>query len=93
MKAVWNNKVIAESDSTVKLEGNHYFSPDSVKEEFLQMSDTTTICPWKGTAGYRHVVVDGKTNSDAAWIYEDPKEEANEIKGYFAFWKGVEVSE
>jgi len=93
MKAIWNNTVIAESDNTIKIEGNHYFSPDSVKNEYLQESETTTVCPWKGTAGYRHVVVDGKVNSDAAWIYEDPKEEAKEIKGFFAFWKGIEVSE
>lgn len=92
-RAVWNNKVIAESDDTVIVENNHYFPPDSVKNEFLKPSDTSSFCPWKGTASYYHVEVDGAVNSDAAWYYPDPKEAAMNIKGYVAFWKGVQVED
>jgi uncharacterized protein (DUF427 family) len=92
-KALWNGKVIAESDDTKVVEGNHYFPPGSVNEEFLNPSDTTSLCPWKGTANYYHIDVDGSINSDAAWYYADPKEAAIEIKGHIAFWKGVDVQE
>jgi uncharacterized protein (DUF427 family) len=90
-KAVWKGAVLAESDRTVVVEGNHYFPPSAVHREYLRPSDTHTVCPWKGTAGYHHVEVDGERNPDAAWFYADPKPAAAEIKGYVAFWKGVRV--
>ena len=92
MKAVWNGAVLAESDRTVVVEGNHYFPPDAVKREYLRSSATHTVCGWKGTASYYTVEVDGKQNPDAAWFYPDPKSAAAEIAGYIAFWKGVAVS-
>lgn len=91
MKAIWNGQVIAESEDTVVVEGNHYFPPTSVKEEFLADSETHTICPWKGTASYYDIVVDGNVNSDGAWYYPETSELAKGIKGYVAFWKGVQV--
>lgn len=91
-KASWNGAVIAQSDATLVVEGNHYFPPDSVDARYLRPSDTHTECSWKGTASYHDIVVDGEANRDAAWYYPDPKPEANNIKGYLAFWKGVEVS-
>jgi uncharacterized protein (DUF427 family) len=91
VKAVWNGETIAESDDTVVVEGNHYFPADSVKEQFFAESDTHTVCGWKGLASYKSVVVDGKTNADAAWYYPDPKDAAANIAGRFAFWKGVKV--
>ncbi|HUZ58332.1 MAG TPA: DUF427 domain-containing protein [Hanamia sp.] len=91
MKAIWNNQVIAESNDTITLEGNHYFPADAVKKEFLKPSDTHTTCPWKGFASYYTLQVDGKTNEDAAWYYSEPKAAAKEIKNRIAFWKGVEV--
>ena len=90
-KAIWNGKVIAESDRTVVVEGNVYFPNDSVKREYLRRSETHTVCPWKGTASYRHVEVDGKRNLDAAWYYPEPSAAAAEIKEYMAFWKGVRI--
>ena len=93
MKAEWNGEVIAESDNTVVIEGNHYFPPDSVRQEYLQPSPTTTVCPWKGTAQYYNVVVEGKENRDAAWYYPSPKEAAAEIKDHVAFWRGISVEE
>jgi len=93
MKAIWNERVIAESDDTVVVEGNHYFPRSAVNDEFLQPSATTTVCGWKGTASYYDVVVDGETNRDAAWYYPSPKPAAEEIAGYIAFWKGVEIEE
>ena len=93
MRAVWGGEVIAESDSTVLVEGNHYFPPESVRRQFLESSPTTTVCPWKGTANYRSIVVDGETNQDAAWYYAEPKDAAQEIQGRIAFWKGVQVIE
>ena len=93
MKATWNNAVIADSDQTVVVDGNHYFPRESVDSQFLQESSATTVCGWKGTANYFDLVVDGNTNEQAAWYYADPKPEANQIKGYVAFWKGVEVTE
>ncbi len=92
IQAKWNGTIIAESDDTVVVEGNHYFPRDAVKDGILTGSDTTTFCPWKGTASYHSVVVDGETNADAAWCYPEPKEAASEIKDRIAFWKGVEVS-
>ena len=91
-KAIWNGAVIAESDQTVKVEGNDYFPPDSVRREYLATSETHTVCPWKGTASYYDVVIDGKVNRDRAWFYPDPKPAASEIKDHVAFWHGVEVT-
>lgn len=91
MKAYWNNAVVADSDATLLLEGNHYFPPGAVKKEYFKPSGTHTTCPWKGEASYYDVVVDGQTNKDAAWYYPEPTEEAKQIKGYVAFWKGVKV--
>ncbi|QCR23322.1 DUF427 domain-containing protein [Pontibacter sp. SGAir0037] len=91
MKAVWNEMVIAESDQTIQIEGNHYFPPNAIKQEFFELSETHTTCPWKGQASYYHVKVNGDVNPDAAWYYPNPKEAAKEIKGYTAFWKGVTV--
>ena len=91
MKAVWNGAVIAESNDTVVVEGNHYFPRDAVKDEHLASSDMHSVCPWKGEASYFNVVVDGQVNEDAAWYYPEPKERATNIKGYVAFWRGVDV--
>ena len=90
-KASWGGKVIAESDATVVVEGNRYFSPDAVKKEFLKPSAHTSVCPWKGTAHYYHVTVNGIQNDNAAWYYPEPKPAAAEIKDRIAFWKGVRV--
>jgi len=92
MKAIWNNKVIAESNKTLNLEGNHYFPMESVNMNLLSNSSNHTVCPWKGTASYYDVVVDGKTNNDAAWYYPTPSSLADKIKDHVAFWKGVEVT-
>ena len=91
VEARWNGEVIARSDDTVVVEGNHYFPRDAVAEGALVASDTTSVCPWKGTASYCSVRAGGTTNTDAAWFYPDPKDAAAEIKGRVAFWKGVEV--
>ncbi len=91
MRAVWGGEVIAESDSTVLVEGNHYFPPESVRRKFLESSPTTTVCPWKGTASYYNVVVAGQVNRDAAWYYLNPREAAANIKDHVAFWRGVDV--
>lgn len=91
MKAVWNGNVIAESDDTVVVEGNHYFPVESINEEFFAESTLSSICPWKGEAGYFDVVVDGETNPGAAWFYENPKPRAAQIKDRVAFWRGVSV--
>ncbi len=91
VEAKWNGALIAASDACVVVEGNHYFPPDAVKKENLRPSDTTTICPWKGTAHYHDVVVGDCINKDAAWYYPEPKPAASEIKDRIAFWKGVEV--
>jgi uncharacterized protein (DUF427 family) len=93
MKAIWRGQVIAESDRTVVVEGNHYFPKETVKAEFLRDSPTHTTCPWKGVASYYSLQVDGETNRDAAWYYPQTKEAAKHIEGYVAFWKGVKVSE
>ena len=92
MKATWKGKVIAESDDTVVVENNHYFPLESLDRDLMRDSDTTTVCPWKGTANYYHIVVDGETNRDAAWYYAEPKDAAANIRGRVAFWKGVDVS-
>ena len=91
MKAIWNGQVIAESDNTVQIEGNHYFPADSVKKEFLKESDHKSMCPWKGTASYYSLDVNGEENKNAVWYYPTPKDAAKEIEGKMAFWKGVEV--
>ncbi|MCK5570854.1 MAG: DUF427 domain-containing protein [Spirochaetes bacterium] len=92
-KAVWNGIVLAESDNTEIVEGNHYFPPETVKMEHFKQSDHHTVCPWKGTASYYNVEADGNVNENAAWYYPEPKKAADHIKGYVAFWKGVEVKE
>ena len=91
MKAIWNNEVIAESNDTIMIEGNHYFPPSAVKEEYLSSSSRTSVCPWKGNAKYYNLEVEGNQNADAAWYYPAPKEAAKEIAGYIAFWNGVQV--
>ena len=93
MKAIWNGKILAESDDTLVIEGNHYFPPNTINKEFFKESNTHTVCPWKGTASYYSLSVEGKENPDAAWYYPAPKDAANQIKDYIAFWKGVEVTE
>lgn len=90
-RAIWNGEVLAESDDTVIVEGNHYFPPDSVNDRYFEESDTHTRCHWKGTASYYDVVVDGETNRDAAWFYPTPSDAAAQIKDYVAFWRGVRV--
>jgi uncharacterized protein (DUF427 family) len=90
-KAVWNGKVIAESDQTKVIEGNHYFPPESVRQEYLKETDYHTTCPWKGKASYYNVVADGDVNRNAAWYHPEPKKAASEITGYIAFWNGVKV--
>lgn len=93
MKAIWNGATLAESDDTVVVERNHYFPPESLNRKYFAPSPKTSTCPWKGTASYHDVVVDGETNAGAAWYYPDPKSAAEEIRGRVAFWKGVEVVE
>ena len=90
-RATWNGAVIAESDQCIVVEGNQYFPPAAVQRQYLRESDTHTVCPWKGTASYYDVVVDGKPNKDAAWYYPQPKDAAKEIENYIAFWHGVTV--
>lgn len=92
MKAIWKDEVIAESEETVVIEGNHYFPPTSVNNEFLVESSTTTVCPWKGEASYYDIVVGDNVNKDGAWYYPAPKAEAAEIKDHVAFWRGVQVT-
>ena len=93
VKAIWKNKVIAESDDYEIVEGNYYFPHDSVNKEYLMESKMQTTCPYKGLASYYDVVVEGEVNKDAAWYYPDPKPFANKIKNYVAFWKGTEINE
>jgi uncharacterized protein (DUF427 family) len=92
MKAVWNGAVVAESSDTVIVEGNHYFPRASVNMALLEPSSHTSVCPWKGTANYYSLVVDGERNENAVWYYAEPKDAARQIKGHVAFWKGVRVS-
>ncbi|MDG2990419.1 DUF427 domain-containing protein [Candidatus Synechococcus calcipolaris G9] len=90
-KATWNGVVLAESDRCEVVEGNQYFPPESLNQDYFQASPTHTTCGWKGTASYYTLVVNGQENKDAAWYYPDPKEAAKKIKGYVAFWRGVKV--
>ncbi len=92
VEARWNDSLIASSDDTVVVEGNHYFPADAVDATLLRPSSTTTICPWKGTAHYHSLHVNGSDNPDAAWYYPDPKPQAENIRDRIAFWKGVIVS-
>lgn len=91
MRAIWNDTVLAESDDTVVVEGNHYFPRSSLQEALFRESATTSVCPWKGTASYLTVSVDGRENPDAAWTYPSPKPTAKQIAGRVAFWRGVSV--
>jgi uncharacterized protein (DUF427 family) len=91
MKAIWHNEVLAESDKTIVIEGNHYFPAASIRREFFRHSNTHTTCPWKGEASYYDIVVDEAVNHDAAWYYPEPKTAAEQIKDYVAFWRGVRV--
>ncbi len=93
MKAIWNGKVVAESDETIVVEGNHYFPADSINKDYFEPTETSTVCGWKGTASYYTLNVDGEKNADAAWYYPKAKDAAKEIENYVAFWKGVEVTE
>jgi uncharacterized protein (DUF427 family) len=93
VKAIWNGTMLAESDQTIVVEGNHYFPPDAIKEEYFQESSNHTICSWKGVASYYDVKVDGKTNNNAAWYYPSPQPAAEKVSGYIAFWHGVDVRE
>ena len=92
-KAIWKETVLAESDQTRIVEGNHYFPKSSLRSEHFRDSEATTVCGWKGTANYYDVVVDGAINEQAAWYYADPKDAAAEIKDHIAFWKGVQIEE
>ncbi len=91
MKAIWNGKIIAESNDTVVIENNHYFPHESINKEYFKSSDSNSVCPWKGTASYYTIEVDGKENIDAAWYYPEVSELAKGIKNRVAFWKGVKV--
>ncbi|MBC6400912.1 MAG: DUF427 domain-containing protein [Ekhidna sp.] len=91
MKAIWNDKMIAESNETVVVEGNHYFPPSSIKKEFFKETATHTTCPWKGKASYYTLEVDGRENKDAAWYYPQASDLAKNIEGYIAFRKGVQI--
>ncbi|WP_062987202.1 DUF427 domain-containing protein [Nocardia anaemiae] len=93
VRAVWNGTVLAESDDTVVVEGNHYFPAEALKTEYFRDSDTHTVCGWKGLASYYTVEVEGAKNPDAAWYYPDPKPEAEQVRDRVAFWKGVDVVE
>ena len=91
VRAMWNSVVLAESDKTEMVEGNHYFPPDSINKEYFQENERHTVCPWKGLASYYDVVVDDKVNRSAAWYYPEPSQAAQQIRGYVAFWNGVKV--
>jgi len=93
VKAVWNGAVVAECDETVVVEGNHYFPARSIESRYFEDSGTQTVCSWKGTASYKTLVVEGERNEDAAWYYPDPLAAVAEIRGHFAFWHGVEITE
>ena len=93
MKAVWQGTVVAESDDTVVVEGNHYFPRDSLSSDYFVASDHESYCPWKGTASYYSLQVEGNTNENAAWYYADPKPDASMVADRVAFWRGVEVVE
>ena len=91
MKAIWKNQILAESNETIVVENNHYFPLSSLNIKYFVKSETTSICPWKGTARYYTIVVNDEENTDAAWYYPSPKEAAKEIVDHVAFWKGVEI--
>jgi len=91
MKAIWKGQVIAESDDTIVIEGNHYFPPNDIKKEFFVDSEAHTTCPWKGLASYYTIKVNGDENPDAAWYYPEASDLAKQIEDYVAFWKGVEI--
>ncbi len=90
-KAIWNGTVLAESDQTIIVEGNHYFPPESINPDYFQPSGNRTTCPWKGAASYFNIEVNGQVNPGAAWYYPEPNPAAHNIKGYIAFWKGIKV--
>jgi uncharacterized protein (DUF427 family) len=92
MKAIWHDTVLADSDDTVVVEGNHYFPESSLKREYVTFSNHRTTCPWKGQAQYYSLIVNGEMNENAVWYYPEPSEAARQIKGRVAFWKGVQVS-
>ena len=92
-KAIWNGAVLAQSDRCEVVEGNQYFPPDAVDRRYFKESSTHTVCPWKGTASYYDVVVNGETNKDAAWYYPQPKDAAKQITNHVAFWRGVTVED
>ena len=92
MKAIWNGTTLAQSDTTVVVEGNQYFPKASIRAEYFRKSDTHTTCPWKGEASYYDIVVGDQVNKDAAWYYPDPSDAAKQIKDHVAFWKGVRVT-
>ena len=91
MQAIWNGTVLAESDRTIVVEGNHYFPPDTINHEYFRPSETHTTCAWKGVASYYDIVIGGVVNRDAAWFYPQPKPAARQIADYVAFWRGVQV--
>lgn len=91
VQARWNGAVIADSDETIVVEGNHYFPPESIDRRYFEVSDHSSVCPWKGTARYFTINANGAVNPDAAWTYPDPKPEAERIRDHVAFWKGVDV--
>ncbi|MGD2206003.1 MAG: DUF427 domain-containing protein [Anaerolineae bacterium] len=91
VRAIWNGAILAKSDQTIVVEGNHYFPPDSVNRDYFKESDKHTTCPWKGQASYYDVVVEGKVNKDAAWYYPSPKPAAKQIRDHVAFWRGVKI--
>jgi len=93
MKAIWANTIVAESNDTVLIEGNHYFPPQSMRGQYFQPSTTHTTCPWKGVASYYTLKVGGESNPDAAWFYPEPKEAARAIRNYVAFWRGVKITD
>jgi uncharacterized protein (DUF427 family) len=93
MKAIWNGKVIAQSDDTVLVEGNHYFPAAALDRQYVSFSNHRTTCPWKGQASYYSLLVDGELNPDAVWYYRDPKPEAEMVRDRVAFWKGVQVTD
>jgi uncharacterized protein (DUF427 family) len=91
MKAIWNDAVLAQSDKTELIEGNHYFPPESLHRSYFEESSTSSVCGWKGTASYYNIIVNGQENKDAAWYYPTPLPDAKNIAGYVAFWKGVRI--
>ena len=93
MKAIWKDCIIAQSNDTLLVEGNHYFPINSLNLNLINISNNTSFCPWKGTANYYDLIVNGEVNEAAAWFYTEPKEEAKQILDHVAFWKGVEITQ